>query len=171
MGLPPDVTSSDRDPQDAIQIANLQILLMEDVYFSLRLDHYANARDNRGWMNLFRHWGHSRTFRACFRQVEFSYSRDFVWFYYKYIENWGPIDAFPIPHAWDVVPWNSDGHAHPSAVECFKRGAPGLFQDPGRLQAREPTFTAMPVPAPPPPLPGQRGSTGLTSEREPPQPA
>ena len=46
-----------RMPIDPINVIAMQIQLMEDTYFSLRLDQYANARDNRGWMNLFRPLG------------------------------------------------------------------------------------------------------------------
>ena len=67
MDLPDDVDplpAVDVKPIDPVNLIVMQIQLMEDAYFSLRLDQYANARDNRGWMNLFRRWAQSETFQA-----------------------------------------------------------------------------------------------------------
>jgi hypothetical protein len=147
---------------DPVNFIAMQIQLMEDTYFSLRLDQYANARDNRGWMNLFRRWANSPTFRAHFQQLQTIYSNDFVAFYCNYIEGWKPIDEEPLPHAWDVL-HVTDHTRHPVAFKCKDRGAPGLFLDPGRREARE----NGPIVAHP--LPGQRG-TGMTSETTPPTP-
>ena len=66
------------DPIDPVNLIVMQIQLMEDAYFSLRLDQFANARDNRGWMNLFRQWAHSATFQAHFQKLQTVYSSDFV---------------------------------------------------------------------------------------------
>jgi hypothetical protein len=38
--------------------------LMEDVYLDLRLEQEYDHPDNRGWMNLFKHWSWAPTFRA-----------------------------------------------------------------------------------------------------------
>jgi hypothetical protein len=38
--------------------------LMEDVYLDLRLEQEYDHPDNRGWMNLFRHWSWAPTFRV-----------------------------------------------------------------------------------------------------------
>jgi hypothetical protein len=38
---------------------------MEAVYFDLDLENNWNHPDNRGWMNLFRHWSWVPTFRIC----------------------------------------------------------------------------------------------------------
>jgi hypothetical protein len=142
---------------------------MEDAYFSLRLDQYANARDNRGWMNLFRRWARSETFRKHFSALQTVYSTDFVAFYCNYIDGWEEIDKQPLPHAWDVM-HAQDEQKHPVAFECRKRGAPGLFLDPGRREAREPDDDLPPVQAPPHPRPGEGGSPGLTTETRPPTP-
>ncbi len=41
------------------------IQLMEDVYIDLDLETYRDHPDNRGWINLFRHWSWSAMFQAC----------------------------------------------------------------------------------------------------------
>ena len=145
-------------PIDPLNLAGMQIQLMEDAYFSLRLDQYANAHDNRGWMNLFRRWAQSKTFREQFQQLQLMFSSDFVTFYCHYIHNWGPIDREPLPHAWDVMHATETG-PHTVAWECRRRGARGFFLDPGRREAREPDDDTKFAPQEPQPLPGQRGST------------
>jgi hypothetical protein len=159
-------TTTDVTPIDPINLIGMQIQLMEDAYFSLRLDQYANAHDNRGWMNLFRSWARSKTFQQYFRQLQTMYSNDFVTFYCHYVHNWGPIDTQPLPHAWDVMHATESG-LHTVAWECRRRGARGFFLDPGRREAREPDDTTKYAPQEPQPLSGQRGST-LASETPPP---
>jgi hypothetical protein len=158
--------ATDVVPIDPINLIVMQIQLMEDAYFSLRLDQYANAHDNRGWMNLFRSWARSKTFQQHFRQLQTMYSNDFVTFYCHYIHNWGLIDTQPLPHAWDVMHATESG-LHAVAWECRRRGARGFFLDPGRREAREPDDTTKFAPQEPQPLSGQRGST-LASETPPP---
>ena len=87
-----------------VNIAARQVQLMEDAYFSLRLGHYANAPDNRGWMNLFRSWARSPTFREHFQRSAPTFAARFVEFYRQYIEGWQSIDEDPVPHPWDVSP-------------------------------------------------------------------
>ncbi len=43
---------------------NRMLQLMENVYMDLQLEDYYDHPDNRGWMNLFRHWSWSGMFRA-----------------------------------------------------------------------------------------------------------
>jgi hypothetical protein len=160
--------ASDATPIDPINLIVMQIQLMEDAYFSLRLDQYANAHDNRGWMNLFRTWARSETFQRHFQQLQTMYSTDFVTFYCHYIHDWGLIDTEPLPHAWDVMHATKDG-LHTVAWECRRRGARGFFLDPGRREAREPDDTTKFAPQEPQPLSGQRGST-LAGEATPPAP-
>jgi hypothetical protein len=169
MGLSdePENTTGRADP---VNVIAMQIQMMEDAYFSLRLDQYANARDNRGWMNLFRRWGHCRAFTQYFHLLKTNYSKDFVAFYCDYIEDWEPIDTHPVPHAWDVqrqfdpkvaAKVDLEGE-HPSAKKCADRNAAGLFQDAGRLEARE-TDGAPPEH----PTPGQHGESALRTESMP----
>ena len=136
MGLPKQDLPRGTEPLDPVNFIVMQIQLMEDVYFSVRLDQYVNARDNRGWVNLFRLWSYSETFRRHFNQLQTIYSTDFVAFYYNYIEGWAPIDEEPVPHAWDVL--YATEQAHPVAFRCRNVGAPGFFLDPGRREARDP---------------------------------
>ncbi len=82
-------------------IATVQAQLMEDVFYSSRLDRYANASENRGWMNLFRRWGRSEVFRERFDSMRATFSRDFVDFYDYYIRELPSIDLAPVPHPWD----------------------------------------------------------------------
>jgi hypothetical protein len=161
-------------PEDAVVPVNviaMQIQLMEDTYFAVRLDLYANARDNRGWMNLFRRWGRSDVFNDCFGDLHWNYSNDFVAFYCNYIQHWREIDYLPIPHAWDVAPDldENDEYTHPSAVICSGRKAPGLFQDNGRLEAHAPE-PGKPVVKTPVihPGPGEHGGSGAVDESRPP---
>jgi len=102
----------------------IQMQLMEQVFFALRLDRYANALDNRGWMNLFRRWGNALTFKKQFDERQTTFSSDFVAFYNRYIKDCKPIEAAPIPHPWNFLDytshsWDSLGHT-------------GIFLDPGR---------------------------------------
>jgi hypothetical protein len=169
MKLPAEPDPVPAERMDPVNVIAMQIQLMEDAYFALRLDQYANARDNRGWMNLFRRWGRSPTFIEYFRELRSNYSIDFVAFYCDYIQGWGEIDEFPVPHAWDVGPHSDDKYGHPAAVECWNRRAPGLFQDAGRREAREPRKGAASAhPQQPPPSGGHGEDSKLTTEALPP---
>ncbi|MFQ5684304.1 MAG: hypothetical protein ACE5HC_13670 [Candidatus Binatia bacterium] len=87
-------------PAKVAQACTIQARLMEQVFFTLRLDRYANAPDNRGWMNLFRCWGNSPTFNGQFENMKATSNPNFIEFYNRYVEKWSPIDK-PIPHPWD----------------------------------------------------------------------
>jgi hypothetical protein len=80
-----------------------QATLMEDVYLTLNLRHYANAPDNRGWMNVFRLWARSATFRQEMKAIETNFSESFVVFYRNFIKNKQPLETEPIPHPWDSI--------------------------------------------------------------------
>ena len=47
-------------------LCNLMIQLMENVYIDLDLESEHRHPDNRGWMNLFRHWAWSSMFRVTY---------------------------------------------------------------------------------------------------------
>jgi hypothetical protein len=84
-------------------VASLQAELMEDVFYVLQLDRYANAPDNRGWMNLLRRWGRSKTFNDRLALLSTTYSEEFLQFYDLYIHDYdSTIDDAPIPHPWDI---------------------------------------------------------------------
>ena len=80
----------------------LQCHLMEQAFFVLQLNRYANAPSNRGWMNLFRRWGASWTFNAIFDEGRTLSSQQFVRFYDNYVRYYGKtIDEMPVRHPWD----------------------------------------------------------------------
>jgi hypothetical protein len=117
-------------------VAAMQLHLFEDAFYALRLDQYANAPDNRGWMNLFRRWGSSPTFRQHVTELEDTFSKASMQFYRHYIEGW-PSDV-PVPHRWDVEAGNDEryeGATKTSLSHCRKANAPGVFLDPGRHEA------------------------------------
>jgi hypothetical protein len=121
-------------------------------------------------MNLFRRWGNDDTFKRYFAQLQSNYSNDFVAFYCNYIQEWGEIDRYPIPHAWDVARQLDPEYAHPSAVICAGRRAPGLFQDPGRQETREPDAGEDVVDSPRHPAAKQHGGAALVDEERSPTP-
>ena len=87
-------------------VVMLQAQFMEDAHYVLRLDRYANAPDNRGWMNLFRAWSRSPRFRAAFESIRRYFTADFIEFYDAYIAGFEPlaeIDRDWVPHPWDGV--------------------------------------------------------------------
>jgi GNAT superfamily N-acetyltransferase len=68
------------DPRAAIHTCNLQIQLMEQVYLAVNLNEFHGHALNRGWMNLFRRWTSSATFRLFWPTLCGMYSRQFVHF-------------------------------------------------------------------------------------------
>jgi hypothetical protein len=118
-------------------VAVMQLQLMEDVYYSLRLDHYANAPDNRGWMNTFRRWGNSPTFISHVAEIDKTFSKAFIDFFHFYVRRWRADD--PVPHPWDLdVPLDLVRYMGPTkhALErCDDTKGPGVFLDPGRREA------------------------------------
>jgi hypothetical protein len=130
-------------------VASLQAQLMEDVFYSFRLDRYANAPDNRGWMNLFRRWGRSSVFSEKFQLMRATYSKDFVDFYDYYIRDRDQIDLDPVPHPWDPMSRKLDPRAPPTPTDedrewvkrilhppkAATRYIPGVFLDSGIREA------------------------------------
>ncbi len=68
------------NPRAALHTCNLQIQLMEQVYLAVKLEDYHGHALNRGWMNLFRRWTCSATFRLFWPTVCSMYSQQFVRF-------------------------------------------------------------------------------------------
>jgi hypothetical protein len=143
---PADETESKAIAWATIHVAAIQLQLMEDAYYSLRLDRYANAPDNRGWMNQFRRWCESPTFRGHVRDLEATFTRQFIEFYYHYVEGL-KIDE-PVPHPWDLRA--AERNVMPSYAGITKRAvercmepqrkelrgsAKGIFLDPGLIEA------------------------------------
>jgi hypothetical protein len=118
----------------------MQLQLMEDAFYGLRLDRYANAPDNRGWINLFRRWGNSPTFQQHARLLKTTFSPEFIYFYDHYVEGW-PEDVH-VPHPWDLPRRRAAdrpavfGRLMQVGVElCLRQSARGIFLDPGRREA------------------------------------
>jgi hypothetical protein len=130
-------------------VVTLQSQLMEDAFYAFRLDRYANAQDNRGWMNLFRRWGSSATFKARFEVMRETFSRDFVDFYDYYLRDLPPIDSKPVPHPWDPRSRRKDDRPKPETPEedhewadsfskemaLGERFLPGVYLDSGIREA------------------------------------
>ena len=81
----------------------------------------------------------------------------------------GEIDGLPIPHAWDVRE-TTDKYEHPSASECRERGAPGIFQDAGRIEAHEPEDDGSPTRPQDQVASGEHGGAKSQTEALPPTP-
>jgi GNAT superfamily N-acetyltransferase len=62
----------------ALHFCNLQIQLMENVFYNLRLAQYYAHSTARGWMNLFQRWASTHTFRLLWPSLRSTYSKDFV---------------------------------------------------------------------------------------------
>ncbi|GAB4197362.1 MAG: hypothetical protein Tsb002_31470 [Wenzhouxiangellaceae bacterium] len=82
-----EVASIDYIPRDneavfrsAFTYCNQLIQLMEDIYIDLQLDQHHAHPDNRGWMNLFRHWSWSGMFRLTWSIAASVYGRRFQLF-------------------------------------------------------------------------------------------
>jgi len=150
-------------------VAAMQLQLMEDSFYTLRLDRYANAPDNSGWVNLFRRWANSPTFQRHARDLKSTFSREFLYFYSHYIEAW-PEDV-PVPHPWDMTDEDNDGRAYfggrtQVGIELSRaRAAKGIYLDPGRREAGHPRG----VHEPPPSRMGVRDKTP-SREKMPPAP-
>jgi hypothetical protein len=110
------------DPAKLRQAFMMQVTLMEQVYFGLRMDRYANSPDVRGWMNLFRRWSFSPTFEREFKALSPLFSERVVEFYRCFIRHCPPIEEEPVAHPWDSGDLN--------------KLKPGIFLDSGRVDAR-----------------------------------
>ena len=115
-------------------LAAIQARFMEDVYFVLQLARFANALDNRGWMNLFRSWGQSGRFNVVWETMISTFTDEFAEFYRLYIRYYpGPIEKYPVPHPWDY----SDARKDPRLLTTDKYAdvLPGVFLDSGIREA------------------------------------
>jgi hypothetical protein len=144
-------------------VAAIQAQFMEDVYFVLQLARFANALDNRGWMNLFRAWGRSPTFNAHFDMLRHNFSKEFEEFYDLYLRNYpGAIEDHPVPHPWDSHTVREDPReAAQAAARAGERriSLPGVFLDSGLQEAgKRPERRSAPLPSP------GAGSRGVKDE-------
>ncbi len=80
------VTSDSWLPQDEASMrsgfyfCNELIQIMETVYMDLDLQSESDHPDNRGWMNLFRHWSHAGMFRVTWAIAASTYGARFQTF-------------------------------------------------------------------------------------------
>ncbi len=115
-GAPPVGTEPAADARIR-HVAAMQAQFMEDVYFVLQLARFANALDNRGWMNLFRAWGRSATFNRVFTRLRPTFAQEFVEFYDNYVRDYpGTIEDYPVPHPWDSATLRADPRYQPAAA-------------------------------------------------------
>jgi hypothetical protein len=79
-------------------LCNQMIQLMENVYLDLNLDEHFDHPDNRGWMNLFKHWSWAGIFRVTWAISACTYGAKFQNFCKRRLkletgvviaENWG----------------------------------------------------------------------------------
>jgi hypothetical protein len=67
-------------------LCNLMMQLMENVYTDLDLESDYNHPDNRGWMNLFRHWSWSGMFRVTWTVSACTFGARFQKFCEKHLD-------------------------------------------------------------------------------------
>jgi hypothetical protein len=114
----------------------MQLRLMERAFYVLRLDHFANAPENHGWMNLFRTWSCQKEFVTHYHVLRRTLTPGFRSFFEAYIDGYAEtMDTRPIHHPWQRT--------------AGDRGV-GLFMDTGRTE---------PMAVPPSTRPGADGIT------------
>ena len=99
-GHPPG-QSSTLDRRSALHACNLQLQLMEKMYFSLNLGELHGHPLSRGWMNLFRRWSATSTLREFWPILRGGHSRQFVDFVHRHL-NLGFPPAFKIQPCTDL---------------------------------------------------------------------
>jgi hypothetical protein len=78
--------STTNEIRKGFYLCNLMIQLMENVYTDMNLEYEHNHPDNRGWMNLFRHWTWSGMFRVTWTISASTYGARFQKFCEKYLD-------------------------------------------------------------------------------------
>jgi hypothetical protein len=131
-------------------VASMQLRLMERAFHLLRLNRYANAPENQGWMNLFRRWGCSPRFNAVYRAMSSTLTVEFRSFYECRVRGCRrTIEDEPIHHPWlrpDLTrgvymdPGLREAAAAAPASGHVRAGAGGVLDEkgqPGRDQPYE----------------------------------
>lgn len=70
--LPPD------DLRSVLHIVTVQVQIMENVFYAVNLNEYHAHQLNRGWINLFRRWTATPTFRRIWPGLRATFSKAFV---------------------------------------------------------------------------------------------
>jgi hypothetical protein len=78
--------STNNEIRKGFYLCNLMIQLMENVYTDMKLEYEHNHPDNRGWMNLFRHWAWSGMFRVTWTISASTYGARFQKFCEKHLD-------------------------------------------------------------------------------------
>jgi len=108
-------------------LAEVQLRVMERAFDVLQLSRFANARENHGWMNLFRQWASEAPIREFYKDLSTRCSPTFRSFFEAFIRDRArPIDQDPVPHYW-LQPKGSS--------------TPGIFMDSGRTEPGMPPGT------------------------------
>jgi hypothetical protein len=121
----------------ASHIAELRLRLMERAFYLLRLEYFANARENLGWMNLFRDWSGRKGFASHYDGLRYTLSPQFRAFYHTYIAGYDEDpEKPPVHHPWlrrsagDVPGFFMDiGRTEPDASHVRSRSGAGAVDD------------------------------------------
>ncbi|MEJ2592101.1 MAG: hypothetical protein P8178_11995 [Candidatus Thiodiazotropha sp.] len=91
--------STDEEKRAGFYLCNNLIQLMENVYLDLHLEEEHDHPDNRGWMNLFRHWSRAGMFRVTWTICAGTYGARFQRFCRRHLSMQagllGCCDEFP----------------------------------------------------------------------------
>jgi GNAT superfamily N-acetyltransferase len=66
------------DLRACLHIFNLQVQIMENVFYAINLAEYHAHQLNRGWINLFRRWTAKPRFRSIWPGLRATFSKEFV---------------------------------------------------------------------------------------------
>ncbi len=66
------------DLRSCLHLFNLQVQIMENVFYAINLGEYHAHQLNRGWINLFRRWTAKQTFRRIWPGLRATFSKQFV---------------------------------------------------------------------------------------------
>ena len=117
-----------REIRKGFYMCNLMMQLMENVYTSLNLKNDYNHPDNRGWMNLFRHWSWSGMFRVAWTISACTYGARFQKFCETYLDlNLGEL----IVEDYDDIGYAISNELNPfeqKVVENFRHGTSYRFE-------------------------------------------
>lgn len=135
-GIRPAVTTLSEEMVAHRLVATMQLNLMERAFYVLRLNRFASAPENSGWMELFRRWGSSPRFNRIFDEIDRTLTPSFTAFYLTYLRS--SLKAAGPDHPeryWvDVVDHDAEIH-HAWLARPDSRGR-GLFMDSGLVESQ-----------------------------------
>jgi hypothetical protein len=114
-------------------VAAMQIQLMERAFYLLRLSFFASARENAGWMDLFRRWGSSPRFNRVYDSLSRTVSPAFADFYRDFVRDRMIRREPAVPgRLWEYSgsPFTKAAIPHPWLGQ-----EPGLYMDSGLVEA------------------------------------